>query len=316
MSRHLPRSVVVTALVVSLIPASLCCSDNSGGDPSATIVKINGQEITYRQFAGYLEANLGAEIPTVHESETRSRLLDLFIEEQLLLQAARSRRIEVSEEMINTYLAGLGVGESGVPAGEPQDTSLREQVRRNLEIQEYKDQVLLRDVQVGPEEVEDYYREHRNEFHEPRAVVMRQILLDERSRAEEVLATLREEPSRFPDLAGEVSLSPDRGALRSYREEELPESVREVVFSLRPGQISEVLGQGGEFRILQVMERQSETKQSLEEAGAGIEVLILRRKAEEALTRALSELRQASEITIIPENLPFPYAGEYPGESR
>lgn len=314
MIRLLLRASSATFLVTVLVPVCLGCPagsrDRGESRDSNPAVRINGQEIPYRDFEAYLEASLGEERPAAEDAETRSRLFDQFIEERLLLQAAQAGQIRVGDDQVEAYLASLGGGDRGAN-GKPADEALRNQVRQNLLIQEFKDRVLLRDVRVAPEEVEAYFREHPDEFKEARVVILRQILLEEAAEAKKLLAVLRGDPSRFQVLAESRSVSPDRGQPRSYEEGELPESIRATVFSLQPGEISDIVEDSGKYRIFQGVDRHEGKSLALEDVRKKIEVVLLQRKFEETLARAVADMRRTARIKIYEENLPFRYSGEH-----
>jgi peptidyl-prolyl cis-trans isomerase C len=194
-----------------------------------------------------------------------------------------------------------------------EDAATKEQVRRNLMIQEYKDRVLLKGLKVDPSEVEEYFKNHPEEFRQSRVLVLRQILLDDPEEAKRVQEELKSEPAQFPLLAQRYSLSPDKGEPRQFEEEDLPEAVKQAVVALPPGGISGMVGDADKIRIFQVVDRREAKSQSLEEARRRIEVLLLQRKAEEALKQALDGIRAAAAIRVHRENLPFAYQGEYPG---
>jgi parvulin-like peptidyl-prolyl isomerase len=307
-TRFLPVAILVTGLI-SVVAS--CATSPGAGDASAPAVRINSQEIPYSEFEAYLKASFGEELPPVQDAETRSRLLDQFIEERLLLQLAEARKLQVGEDRVDTYLAGLGAGNETGPGSKPVDAAFREQIRRNLLIQEFKDQVLLREVRVGPEEVEAYYRDHSQEFREARAVVLRQILLEDAGAAKQILSILKEDPGQFQVLAERHSASPDRGQPRPYEEEDLPESMRTMIFALSPGQVSEVVEEGGRYRIFQAVDRHEGKNQTLDEVRKKIEAMLLQRKADEALSRSLYEVKRSARITVHAKNLPFTYRGEY-----
>ena len=304
----------VAALAAALIPAGTGCAALPGaGDPAAPAVRINSQEIPYSEFEAYLKASFGEDLPPVQDAETRSRLLDQFIEERLLLQLAESRKIRMGDDQVEEYLAGLGAGTEAGPEGRPVDAAFREQVRRNLIMQEFKDQVLLREVRVGPEEVEAYYRDHAQDFREARAVVLRQILVEDAATANQILSTLKQDPAQFQVLAERHSVSPDRGQPRPYEENQLPEPMRALIFALSPGQVSDAVEDGGKYRIFQAADRHEGKNQTLDEVRGRIEAMLLQRKADETLSRSLAEVKRGARITVLEKNLPFTYHGEYGG---
>ncbi len=313
MKRLSARSLPVAILAAVLVSSGVGCAASPGGGVSSAAVQINNQEIPCSDFEAYLRASFGEDLPPLEDAETRSRLLDQFIEERLLLQLAEARKIRVGDDRVDAYLAGLGAGTEKGPGGRPVDALFREQVRRNLLVQEFKDQVLLREVRVEPEEVEAYYRDHPEEFREARAVVLAQILLEDAGEADRILSILRRDPEQFQALAERHSASPDKGQPRPYEEQQLPEAMRAVIFGLAEGQVSDVVEGGGKYRIFQAVERHEGKNQTLDEVRKKIERILLQSKAEEALSRALSEVKRDARITVHVENLPFTYEGEYGG---
>jgi len=51
----------------------------------------------------------------------------------------------------------------------------------------------------------------------------------------------------------------------------------------------------------------------LDEVRGRIEAMLLQRKADEALSRSLSEVKRGARIAVHEKNLPFTYHGEYGG---
>lgn len=311
MRQPLALPLLAALLAAGVVCGVTGCSSSPGAGDASAAVKINDRDIPYSEFEAYLTASFGEDLPPVEDAETRSRLLDQFIEERLLLQLAEGRKIHVEDAQVDAYLTGLGAGTEAGPGGKPVDKAFREQIRSNLMIEAYKDQVLLREIRIEPEEVEAYYRDHPAEFREARAVVLRQILLEDAAEAKQILARLKEAPDQFQVLAERHSASPDKGQPRPYEEEELPESIRTVVFALAPGQVSDVVEEGGKFRIFQAVDRHEGKNQTLEEVRKRIEHMLLQRRTEESLSRALSAMKSQARIQILPKSLPFTYQGEY-----
>ena len=311
MKRADPMRWMAVFLAAAPLLVSGACSGHARSGKAAPAFKINEEEVPYSEFEAYLKASLGDEVPPAEDGETRSHLLDQFIGERLLLQKAQSERLHVGDEQVAAYLTGLG-GAPGAGKGS-EDPALKEQVRRNLLIQEYKDRVLLKNVKVDPAEVEAYFHEHPEEFQQSRVVVLRQILLDDPAESKRLEAELKQDPDKFSILAQHSSLSPDKGQPRQFEEEDLPDSVKQAVLTLSPGEVSGLVGDGDKIRIFQMVDKRDGKSQTLEEARRRIEVLLLQRKAEATLRQALEGLRASAKIQVHRENLPFTYQGEYGG---
>lgn len=285
----------------------VACAARSDTDPSATAVRINDEQVSYREFADHMESTFGEGLPPVDDSETLSRLLDQFIEERLLLQEARKKGIRVDDAAVDRQLKRLGLM---AKPGQKVDAALREKIRSNLIVAAFEEEELLRDVRVPPQVVENYYKQHPEEFGKARGVVLRQVLVDEKKEAEAIRSLLQERPEEFVVLAERYSVAPDRGQLQSYREDELPEQIREAVFSLDPGQTTPILEEGGRYRILRVVEREDIERRGLEEVRAKIELLLLQRAKVKKLGEAVANLIKSSRIEIQVENIPFRYVGD------
>jgi parvulin-like peptidyl-prolyl isomerase len=311
MKRAGPMHGMAVFVAAALLPLAAACSGSAPPGKAASAVKINDEEVPYSDFEAYLKASLGEEVPPAKDGETRSHLLDQFIGERLLLQRAQSEHLQVGDEQVNSYLAGLGGAPAAPKAAE--EPAMKEQVRRNLLVQEYKDRVLLKNVKVDPAEVEDYFRAHPQEFQQSRGVVLRQILLDDPAEAKRLEAELKEDPAKFPVLAQRESLSPDKGQPRQFEEGDLPDAVKQAVLSLSPGEVSGQVGDGDKIRIFQMVDKRDGKSLSLDEARRRIEVLLLQHKAEDALRQALEGIRASATIRVHRENLPFAYQGEYGG---
>ena len=100
----------VLFLATGLILGLAACANGSRAGRAAPAVRINEEEIPYAEFESYLKTSFGEDVPPAEDAETRSRLLDQFIEERLLLQRAEKERLRVGDEQVEAYLAGLGSG--------------------------------------------------------------------------------------------------------------------------------------------------------------------------------------------------------------
>ena len=235
-----------------------------------------------------------------------------MIEEQLLLRQTKGLSVTVSESEIDDYLTQIGVteGEAEVAGGEGKE-AFREKVRQSVIIQKVKDKAVLSKVEVTPGEVEDYLKKQPEAARVPRSVVLRQILIDDRSLADRLSAQLARDPSRFEALAREKSVAPDKGQARTYTEEELPVELRESLFRLEPGQVSQVLENAGTYLIFQLVRKMEAKDADLDEVRHRVQLELFRKKGEQALERYIADLKKDTEIHVNRAVLPFEYAGEY-----
>ena len=324
------RVFVARALLLACASVLACTShkEDAGAGASASpgasraqamfdaqvVATVGGEPIPMKAFERYLADNSGDGEDEEKEQTNaiRSRLLDQMIEEQLLLRQAKGLGVTVSETEVDDYLAQLGVseGEAEVTGGEGKE-AFRDKVRQGLILQKVKDKAVMSKVEVTPGEVEDYLKKQPEAARVPRSVVLRQILIDDKSLAERLAAQLAKEPARFEALARENSVAPDKGQARAYTEEQLPVELREALFQLEPGRVSAVLENSGRYLIFQLVRKTEPMDADLSEVKHRLQLELFRKKGEQALERYIADLKKDTEVHVNRAVLPFEYSGEY-----
>ena len=324
------RVFVARALLLACASVLACTShkEDAGAGASASpgasraqamldaqvVATVGGEPISMKAFERYLADNSGESEDEEAEQTNaiRSRLLDQMIEEQLLMRQAKGLGVTVSETEVDDYLAQLGVseGEAEVTGGEGKE-AFRDKVRQGLILQKVKDKAVMSKVEVTPGEVEDYLKKQPEAARVPRSVVLRQILIDDKSLAERLAAQLAKEPARFEALARENSVAPDKGQARAYTEEQLPVELREALFQLEPGRASAVLENSGRYLIFQLVRKMEPMEADLSEVKHRLQLELFRKKGEQALERYIADLKNDTEVHVNRAVLPFEYSGEY-----
>jgi peptidyl-prolyl cis-trans isomerase SurA len=281
-------------------------------DPGV-LATLGGEPIPYKSFERYLADNGMDDTGEGEQDDViKSHLLDQFLEEQLLLRAARGLKIAVSEAEIDAYLQQIGVSEGEADVAGPEGKEgFRDKVRQELIIQKVKDAAVLSKVQVSPGEVDDYIKKQPELQRTSRRVVLRQILVDDKSLADRLRATVAADPSRFEAVAREKSVASDRGQARGYDEEELPVELRAPLFALEPGQISPVIENAQRFLIFQVVQKAAPREADPKEVRRTVQLKLFQQKSEQALERYVADLRKETEIRVNPAVAQFSYTGEY-----
>jgi parvulin-like peptidyl-prolyl isomerase len=278
------------------------------------VATVGGVPISLKAYERYLADNAGdADDDDAEQANAiKSRLLDQMIEEQILLRASQGLGVTVSEAEISDYLSQIGVseGEAEVAGGEGKE-AFREKVRQSLVLQKVKDKAVLSKVEVTPGEVDDYLKKQPGTSRIPRSVVMRQIMIDDKSVAERLAAQLAKEPAKFEALARESSVAPDKGQARTYSEDELPGEIRDAAFKLAPGEVSPVLEYAGTFLIVQQVRKLEAQDADIRDVKRRLQVDLFRKKGEQALERYIADLKKDTEIHVNRAMLPFDYSGEY-----
>lgn len=267
-----------------LAAVAIGCSHRQAPPPSDVAAAVGGSQIPYQDFQLYLSRTLG-DAETGAGSQVLSQLLDQYLEERLMLRLAVDR--------------GL------VPAG----SAARQAI-----------DALLRQADGAPPsaaEIADYYRRHRQEFARPERVRLRQILTEDRRSAERAERAIQGGED-FAAVARRLSRDAAAGG-GGYQGElarsDLPPAFVDVIFALRPGEVSRVMPADYGFHIFQVLERLPAAVAPLEAAGAEIAARLRRERADRTRALLVQQARARYNARVYERNLPFEYEGTY-GENH
>lgn len=325
MNTRSPAALSLAALAAAalLIPLAACGgrrqeaskTASAGASPTpepGAVATIGGEAIPYKSFEKYLADNSMEDAGEEDQEDViKSRLLDQFLEEQLLLRAGQKLKLTVSEAEIDAYLQQIGVTEGEADAGTDGKEAFRDRVRQGLLVQKVKNEAVLSKVQVAPGEIEDAVKKQPEMARSSRMVVLRQILVDDKNVADRLRASLTADPARFEALARESSVAPDKGQARTYSEEELPVELREPLFALQPGQVSPVIENAQRFLIFQLVRKEEPRPADPQEVRRRVQLDLFQKKGDQALERFIADLKKETEIRVNRAAMPFNYVGEY-----
>jgi peptidyl-prolyl cis-trans isomerase C len=293
--------VRVSARLASCLAPFLCliaaaCSSAGipSGPASPAIARIADHSVTRAEFDAWLAEVLGGPDEAASaDPEVRSRLLDQFLDEELMLVEAARRKIAITEQ----EAAALSPGKGADPA----------RVRRALLLKRYKEQVILKGVEVSDEEVAAEFEAHKEDYHRPATAVLRKVLLDSADEARQVRRELEQRPADFERIAETRSLSPDGGQPQPTEEAMLPDSLRAAVASLKEGELSPVVQDPQGFFIVKLEGRQPERAPVLEEVRDAIKLRLLQEKSQQRYRESVSALRERTAIQMFEDQLGFTY---------
>jgi parvulin-like peptidyl-prolyl isomerase len=269
-----------------LLALSLACACRQGKPPAPDVVaRIGDAEIRYSEFEAYLSRTAG-DGESVLASAVLSQIFDQFLDEELLVRLAADR--------------GL------VRATDHASASAR---RRAL------DALLRTDLRAQPNDAEiaAYYAAHRADFARPERVRLRQILAEDRATAEKALRQLAA-GADFAEVANR--LSRDGGAASGgdqgeLSRQDLPPAFADIIFSLKPGEISRLVPADYGFHIFQVVSRSPAEVVPLAAARNEIAGRLREQRADKLLAELVKEARRRYNVELYARNLPFEYRGSY-----
>lgn len=291
------------------------------------VAEVNGTPIPERrvlEVAAVNKARAEAEGKVFSEEDERrlkAASLDLLIEAELMIQAARERGLAVSPEEIEAELraarARFDTDEAYAEylrEAQLTEKDVREEAERRLLMNAYK-KSLLGQKPVTEEDARRFYEENEAFFVEPEKVRVANILVrakpddppplreQARKRVEEArrrvlagedFAAIAREYSQHPTATrgGDLGFIP-KGAPAIFPKFE------EVAFSTPVGEVSEVFETPFGFNVLKVAEKKPEEPLPFERVRAEILLQLGMMRDSEALGAHLAELRKAAKIRVL-----------------
>lgn len=170
-------------------------------------------------------------------------------------------------------------------------------------------------VSVSDAEIETYYQEHQAEMSSPDTVAFREIVLmggagpakDEVMVRARSLASQAREGGDFADMARENSQVDPAGRgtlLGPFKKGELAPEIETLVFSMKPGEVSEPVEVAGAVHIVRVEGREASATPSLESMKKKIGDLLEREKFGTLLHDYIQGLWRQSKICVADEYVP------------
>ncbi|MES1243016.1 MAG: peptidylprolyl isomerase [Acidobacteriota bacterium] len=263
-----------------LLLAALACRKAEPLAPDVA-AQIGGREVRYSEFEAYLE-RMSDDSDGVLGSDVLSQLFDQFLEEKILVRMAVDRKL-------------LAEGKGG-----PREAT--DALLRSLDRSEPSER-----------EIAAWYEAHRQEFVRPERVRLRQILTEDRASAERALQDISA-GADFAELARRLSSDPSAatgGYQGELSRENLPPAFADVIFALKPGEVSKVVPADYGFHVFQVLEHFPAGAVPLEEAREEIRERLRQERADRLLADLVREGRSQYNVVVHRRNLPFNYQGSY-----
>ena len=246
--------------------------------------QIGDQEVRYSEFEEYLERTAD-DSDGVLGSDVLSQLFDQFLEEKILVRIAADRKLL-----------------PGGPGGHWGPREATDALLGDLEKSEPTDQ-----------EIAAWYEAHRQEFVRPERVRLRQILTEDRASAERALQEIAA-GGDFAELARRLSQDPSAatgGYQGELSRENLPPAFADVIFALKPGEVSKVVPAEYGFHVFQVLEHVPAGAVPLAEAREEIRERLRQERADRLLADLVRDGRSQYNVVVHRRNLPFNYQGSY-----
>jgi peptidyl-prolyl cis-trans isomerase SurA len=312
-------------------PAAAGGAQSKGVVVEEIIARVNNQVVTlsdYQKAAQGLEQEVAQDCPNCTPDriqalvkERQKNLLRDMIDQQLLIERAKDMNISVETDLIKRLdetrkqnnLASMEDLEKAVESQGIAWEDYRTQIRNGLSTQE----VIRREVggrmDIGSDEVRQFYEAHKEQFNRPEEVALAEIFLSTEGKSPEEIAAVR---TRAEDLRNRVvkgedfaelakrysggSTAQQAGELGVFERGQLAKQLEDAVFPMEKGQITEVIQTKTGFEILKVLDHYQAGLQPLDKVEGEITNHLYREKMEPALRSYLAQLREESYVMVKP----------------
>jgi parvulin-like peptidyl-prolyl isomerase len=243
-----------------------------------------------------------------------------MITETLLLQAAKKKQVNVSEQL-KAYLENLKK-QNNIESEEQFRAVLRQQgmdydqfvkqLEENIMRQAVIAYEVDRSIVVEEPEVINYYKLNPEEFIEPAEYRIRAIYLSTEGRSGEELEAKKKEISEklnagedFSMVAGQDSDSPmkeNQGDLGAFKHGELEKALEQAVAKVSVGEVTPWIEAKNGWYVLKLEEKKESRPLTLEEVKKKIEEQLFAEKREKKLQEFLKQIKEQSYIKIVNPN--------------
>ncbi len=280
---------------------------NKADKQSSIILKTEDSFYLNSDFEQYV--SLTADDNLRISSIILSRLFDSFIEEKILLQDVKNQDISLSDNEIKQYITSLS-RQLGYEEENTTDEIGSKILFEKLLINKFTSE-LTKDINVIPEEIDNYYEKNKREFLKPEMIKVSQILLDTEDEAVSVLKKVKDAPKElFGETARLISVggeAKNNGEMGIFELGQLPHKMEKIIFALKVGEVSQVMESSYGFHIFRLDDKYPAELLSKEDIAPEIRVKIFDIKVRDFMEKYIKDLKSKMEWSFYPKKLPFPY---------
>ena len=283
---------------------------------------VNDEVVTQREFDRvYLpikeayETNFQGEELQQRLDAARAGILEQLIDAKLVVSLAKKKNVKIDEEelkrRIGTIKGYYTTEEEFLKALDDKGTNMTEfekDVKDQMLAQELVNQEVSSKITVTPAEVEDIYNKNRERLVAPLRVKLRSILIRKgegvdtaaaKKKADDILAEIKN-GADFAAVATQKSegpYAPEGGDMGYVAPGQMIKEIDDVVFNMKPGDVSPVVDTAIGYHIFKVEDRQEARPMDLAEVEEFLRAQMYRKKFEEAIVKWIEEKKKNAYIS-------------------
>jgi len=160
--------------------------------------------------------------------------------------------------------------------------------------------ILIPQINISDKTLEEYYSIHKNSFIKPASFKIQQITVKTMDDAQDILNSLQK-GADFSWLAKNRSIdsaAQEGGDIGWFTKAEMSEPVKEIIDTLKPGDISPVLNFYSHYRIIQLLDRKEGEVEEFDKAKNTVYRMAFEEQVNTLLDNYISLLKKDADITI------------------
>jgi len=315
-------------VVIMALLAMQACKKEEVKFPEGTIAAVNGAVITQEDLDAELSmaqqqfANQGQ--PNDEQlAEIKKNLFEGLITREILYQESQKKGMEVDEATIDERLASM---KKQFPKEDDfkgmlekmhlTEDALKSQLRKGMAIQELIDQEVASNLKISDKDTKDYYDGHMDLFKQPGKIQASHILVKVESGADESVKAealkkikkIQKELKKggdFAELAKKYSDCPSSakgGDLGSFGRGQMVKPFEEAAFSLKPGEISDIVETDFGYHLIKAGDRKPETITDYKDIKDKLSQYLKQMKTGEEVKKYIEKLKEKAKIErFLPE---------------
>lgn len=316
--------VPVFILCLSLVITATALPTQGQESINGIAAIVNNDVITYSQVRDVvgprerlLRAQYSGEELKKKIIELRKGALQDLIDRQLIIQAFEKDKLVIPQHFVDERVDAVikesfgGDRNAFIKTMEAQKFTMskfREMERDKIIVQAMRSKNIKTNLMVPPSKVEEYYRQHKDQFTNKAQVKLRMIMIPSRqdegagaaqkAMADEIRAKLitGADFARMAQMYSEDSTRDLGGDWGWIDDKTLSAPLSEAAFKLKPGEISNVIEIGGNYYIMKVEARQGGEVKPLKDVRTDIERELHQQQAQQLQEHWLASLRAKAYI--------------------
>jgi peptidyl-prolyl cis-trans isomerase C len=305
------RAAAALAWASLLVTAAGCPSDprQPRRAPLATVGAVSLDEP--RVLAVLSQRGVARVVDGAARQAVTARILDELVDEELLLQAAATAGVSVSDEAVEREVRARAEGyapgtfQRVLTAEQLTLSAFRDGVRRRLTIDRFLRNHFATLPPVTDDDVAARYAQSADAMRRPAEVRVRQVLVRTAEEARHLRGEIAERRLTVEEAARRFStgLEAEQGGdLGWFAQGEMPPAF-DVCFALPRGEVSDVVASDYGFHIFQVLDTREARVEPLAAVRDRLVEELVRERQSAAVAALVQTLRRASTVTVAPDGV-------------